>query len=85
MSVKMTEQQNELLFYEYQWGSNPVKNELLYFKVATRKDWEDNKLQSDYELIGTRGQIVYLARIPKNDSPLRITITQVKEYFTQML
>lgn len=85
VSVKMTEQQNELLFYEYQWGSNPVKNELLYFKVATRKDWEDNKLQSDYELIGTRGQIVYLARIPKNDSPLRITITQVKEYFTQML
>lgn len=85
VSVQRTTQQSELLFYEYQWGSDPVKNELLYFRVASRRDWEQKRIDSDYELIDTRGQIVYLAKVPKTESPLRISITQVKEYFSQML
>lgn len=85
VSAQRTTQQNELLFYEYQRGKEPVKNELLYFRVVSRRDWEQKRVDSAYELIDTRGQIVYLARIPKNDSPLRISITQVKEYFSQFL
>ncbi|MBQ4050697.1 MAG: hypothetical protein IJD13_03645 [Oscillospiraceae bacterium] len=84
-SVKLTTQQNELLFYEHKFGKDPVKAELLYFKVDSRKNWEAKKANSEYELIATRGQLVYLAKIPKNDSPLRITIAQVKEYFSQMV
>lgn len=85
VSVKLTTQQNELLFYEHKYNKDPVKTELLYFKVDSRKNWEAKKANSDYELIATRGQLVYLAKIPKNDSPLRITIAQVKEYFSQMV
>lgn len=85
VSVRLTTQQNEILFYEHRYGTDPVKNELLYFKVDSRKNWEAKKANSEYELISTRGQLVYLAKIPKNDSPLRITIAQVKEYFSQMV
>ncbi|MDD6032481.1 MAG: hypothetical protein PUC47_03195 [Oscillospiraceae bacterium] len=85
VSVRRTTQQNEILFYEHQRGSDPVKNELLYLKVDSRRNWEQKEANSDYELIDTRGQLVYLAKIPKTDSPLRITIAQVKEYFSQMI
>lgn len=85
VSAKLTTQQNELLFYEHKFGKDPVKTELLYFKVDSRKNWEARKANSDYDLIATRGQLVYLAKIPHNDSPLRITIAQVKEYFSQMV
>lgn len=85
VSVKLTTQQNEVLFYEYQFGKEPVKTELLYLKVDSRKNWEAKKANSDYELIDTRGQLVYLAKVPKSESQLRITIAQVKEYFSQMI
>ena len=58
---------------------------LLYLKVATRSEWVSEKVSSDYELIDTRGQIVYLAKIPDSDSDLKISIPQVKEYFSRII
>jgi hypothetical protein len=77
--------ENEMLFYEYQEGDNPVKTELLYFKVMTKSEWESKRENSNYELVDAHGQNVYLAKIPKNSSGLRVTLAQVKEYFSLYL
>lgn len=83
VSVQQTSEENELLFFEYrEGGGEPLKTELLYIKVAKKSDWE-NGLYADYELIQAQGQIVYLAKIPKDTgASLRVTLTQVKKEFS---
>lgn len=85
VSAQKTTQENEILFYEYHLGQDPLSGALLYLKVATRSEWVSEKVSSDYELIDTRGQIVYLAKIPDSDSDLKISIPQVKEYFSRII
>lgn len=85
VSAQKTTQENEILFYEYHMGEDPASSELLYLRVTTRSEWVGEKVSSDYELIDTRGQIVYLAKIADSDSPLRISIPEVKEYFRRII
>lgn len=85
VSAQKTTQENEVLFYEYHMGQDPLSSALLYLKVATRSEWVSEKVSNDYELIDTRGQIVYLAKIPDSDSALKISIPQVKEYFSRII
>ena len=83
VSVRKTSRANEMLFYEYQEGENPVKNELLYIQMVRRSDWEAGKFEG-YEIINSSGggQIVYLAKVPE-EAPysLRMSIQSVKEHF----
>ncbi len=84
VSVRKTSRANEMLFYEYQEGENPVKSELLYIQMAKRSDWEAGKFDEEYQIIDSfgGGQIVYLAKIPDTASySLKITIQNVKERF----
>lgn len=84
VSVRKTSRANEMLFYEYQEGEEPIKSELLYIQMSKRSDWEAGKLDEDYQVINSSGggQIVYLAKIPDNAPyDLRLTLQKVKERF----
>ncbi len=84
VSVQKTTRANEILFYEYTEGDDPVKHELLYIQMAKRSDWAAGKFGDGYQVINSSGggQIVYLARIP-DTAPyaLRMTLREVKERF----
>ena len=85
VSAQKTTQENEILFYEYHMGEDPFSGALLYLRVATRSEWIREKVSSEYELVDTRGQIVYLAKISDSNSSLKITIPQVKECFSRII
>ncbi len=75
--------EDEVVFYEYD-VENKGREELLYLKVSTRSDWLSNKGSSEYELIDTKGQVVYLAKICDTTSSLKLSVSQVKEYFNRI-
>ena len=84
VSARKTSAENEMMFYEYSLEKAPKETALLYLRVATRSDWISKKIPDGYELIDIEGQIVYLAKITDTDSSLKMTITQVKEYFSRI-
>jgi len=76
--------ENETVFYEYKAEQEIQDNLLLHLRVATRSDWLSHKISSDYELIGTEGQIVYLAKICDTESLYKVSVSNVKEYFNRI-
>lgn len=84
VSARKTSAENEMMFYEYSLEKTPKETVLLYLRVATRSDWISKKIPDGYELIDIEGQIVYLAKVTDTDSSLKMTITQVKEYFSRI-
>ena len=85
VSVRKSAQSNEMLFYEYQAGDNPVKSELLYIRMVKRSEWESG-VYEDYEVISSSGggQIFYLAKIPAGaNTALRMSMEEVKRNFSR--
>lgn len=85
VSVRKSAQSNEMLFYEYQAGDDPVKSELLYIRMVKRIEWESG-VYEDYEVISSSGggQIFYLAKIPAGATPaLRMSMEEVKRNFSR--
>ena len=85
VSVRKSAQSNEMLFYEYQAGDDPVKSELLYIRMVKRSEWESG-VYEDYEVISSSGggQIFYLAKIPAGATPaLRMSMEEVKRNFSR--
>ncbi len=83
VSVRKSSQSNEMLFYEYQVGDNPVKSELLYIRMVKRSDWEAGAYP-DYNVITGGGQIFYLAKIPADANPkLQMSLEEIKRNFSR--
>lgn len=83
VSVRKSSQSNEMLFYEYQAGDNPVKSELLYIRMVKRSDWEAGAYPN-YDVITGTGQIFYLAKIPDSANPkLRMSLEEIKRNFSR--
>ena len=85
VSVRKSAQSNEMLFYEYQAGDDPVKSELLYIRMVKRIEWESG-VYEDYEVISSSGggQSFYLAKIPAGATPaLRMSMEEVKRNFSR--
>lgn len=89
VTISNQPENNEWRFIEYNEElKNPLENlsgELVRIRVVSRKDYQDKSIEH-YTVLGTRGAFTYYGYIPvTGNSPLRITMEQLKSELFSLL
>lgn len=75
---------NEVIFYEWKKGGAPADSALFTLRAVSTSDWRAGKVSSEYQLVASRGQIVFLARAADSGSKYALTIEEIRQQFCDL-
>ncbi len=78
---------NEVTFYKWDGdntGSGKSDTALFSLRAVNSADWRAGRISSEYQLVASRGQIVFLARVYDTDSAYALTIEEIRQQFCDL-
>lgn len=84
VSAYRNNSRNEITFIE--WNENTEEDILSLFslRAVNSAGWRAGKISSEYQMVASRGQIVFLARVFDTDSEYALTLEEIRQQFCDL-